>query len=136
MDENEEVRVDELVKVYLRIKRAKERLDLEYKEKLDEIDSNMEVIKSALLKICKETGSEAIRTQYGTLSRRVKHRYWTDNWDEFYKFVEKEHAVELLERRIHQTNMKSWLETNTDKIPPGLNSDSEYIVTVTPTRKK
>jgi hypothetical protein len=39
-------------------------------------------------------------------------------------------AVELLERRIHQTNMNEFLKENPDKLPPGLNVDSEYTITV------
>jgi hypothetical protein len=34
--------------------------------------------------------------------------------------------MELLEKRIHQTNIKEFLEGNPDVHPPGLNIDSEY----------
>jgi len=36
----------------------------------------------------------------------------------------------LLERRIHQGNMKEWLQENPDKVPIGLNVDSRYDITV------
>jgi hypothetical protein len=39
-------------------------------------------------------------------------------------------AVDLLEKRIHQGNMRQFLEENRDLLPPGLNVDSEYTVTV------
>jgi len=37
---------------------------------------------------------------------------------------------ELLERRIHQTNIKQFLEENPDLLPAGLNVDSAYSITV------
>jgi hypothetical protein len=35
-------------------------------------------------------------------------------------------AVELLEKRIHQANMKEFLENNPETHPPGLHVDQEY----------
>jgi len=35
-----------------------------------------------------------------------------------------------MEKRIHQGNMRLFLEENPDLLPPGLNVDSEYTVTV------
>jgi hypothetical protein len=45
-------------------------------------------------------------------------------------FIAEHDAFELLEKRIHQTNMKQFLEENPDLHPAGLNVDSEYSVTV------
>ncbi len=42
-------------------------------------------------------------------------------------------AFELLEKRIHQTNMKTFMEENPDLHPEGLNMDKEYAITI---RKK
>jgi hypothetical protein len=39
-------------------------------------------------------------------------------------------AMGLLEKRIHQTNMKEFMEGNPDLHPPGLNVDSEYEFTI------
>jgi len=36
----------------------------------------------------------------------------------------------LLDKRINQNNIKQYLEENPDKVPKGLNVDSEYIVSV------
>jgi hypothetical protein len=39
-------------------------------------------------------------------------------------------AIDLLEKRIAQTNMKTFLEENPGLVPPGLNSNTEYAVSV------
>jgi len=38
--------------------------------------------------------------------------------------------MELLEKRIHQTNMREFLEENPEVHPPGLNVDQEYEITI------
>jgi hypothetical protein len=39
-------------------------------------------------------------------------------------------APDLLEKRIHQANMKQFLEENPEILPAGLNVDSEYTLMV------
>ena len=38
--------------------------------------------------------------------------------------------MELLEKRIHQSNMKEFMEQHPELHPPGLNVDSEYEITI------
>ena len=45
-------------------------------------------------------------------------------------FIIEHKAVDLLEKRIHQSNMKQFLEENPEVLPPGLNVDAEYTITV------
>jgi hypothetical protein len=39
-------------------------------------------------------------------------------------------ALDLLEKRIAQTNMATFLQDNPTLVPPGLNSNSEYEISV------
>jgi hypothetical protein len=39
-------------------------------------------------------------------------------------------AMQLLEKRIHQMNMKEFLDNNPDSEPMGLNIDREYEITI------
>ena len=45
-------------------------------------------------------------------------------------FIEETGAFGLLEKRLHQTNMKDFLAENPDLYPKGLNVESEYTVVV------
>jgi len=83
-----------------------------------------------MLELCKENNADSIKTPAGTIMRRVETRFWTNDWDSFYSFVEEEDAFGLFEKRIHQGNMKQFLEENPDKMPKGLMSDSKYKITV------
>jgi hypothetical protein len=78
----------------------------------------------------KALGSKSVKTEYGTVMLGVKTRYSTQDWDAFKDFCISNNTIDLLERRIAQRNMAKWLEDNPEDVPPGLNSDSEYEVTV------
>ena len=90
----------------------------------------MRVIENELLEVCKETGAESLRTDFGTVTRRVTKRYHTVDWESMYQFIKDNNVLELLEKRIAQSNMSTFLQENPDKLPPGLNVDSRYAITV------
>jgi len=122
--------VDQLVAVYIKIRdardearRAADRVDSDFEEQLDTLNRE-------ILEICRATGADSIKTSHGTAIRTVKSRYWTNDWEKFYDFMFENNVPELLEKRIHQTNIKQFLEENPDLLPLGLNVDSEHSITV------
>lgn len=119
-----------LSEVYLKIRDARTALKEKYDAEDKKLEEQMDVIEARLLEICKDNDANSIKTQVGTVMRRVATRYWTNDWDSMYNFVKQNDAYGLLERRLHQTNMKQYLEENPDKFPPGMLLDSEYKITV------
>ena len=122
--------IDKIVAVYIKIRNAKEDLAREYDDKIAALDEQMRTLKEELLKISKETGVTSFKTDNGTAYRTIKNRYWTNDWGSFYGFMREHGAMELLEKRIHQTNMREFLEDRPDVHPPGLNVDQEYEITI------
>jgi len=122
--------IDKIVAVYIKIRNAKEDLTREYDGKIATFDEQMRTLKEELLKISKETGVTSFKTENGTAYRTIKNRYWTNDWESFYGFMREHGAMELLEKRIHQTNMREFLEDRPDVHPPGLNVDQEYEITI------
>ena len=90
----------------------------------------MDIIEAEILEICKATGADSIKTSHGTAMRSIKTRCWTNDWEKFYQFMMEFNAPELLERRIHQTNIKQFLADNPNVLPQGLNVDNAYSITV------
>jgi hypothetical protein len=124
------VSADKLVSTYIKIRDAKDTLVREHEQALKSLTEQMEIIEQELLELCKSTGQDGGRTPYGTFTRTVKERYWTNDWDSMYRFIKENDAPELLERRIAQGNFKEFLKDNPDKLPEGLNVDSRYSITV------
>lgn len=118
--------IEELAKVYVKIRDKRREIakqDEDLKEQLD-------LVAAHLLEICKEQGASTIRTQYGTVSRRMTKNYWTSDWDSFFKFVKDHDAFSLMQQRINNANMAQFLEENPDLHPPGLNAEVNQTVTI------
>jgi ATP-dependent Lon protease len=122
--------VEQLVKAYIKMRDARQQLLREFDEADDRIKQQQDVVQQALLELCKETGTDGLKTSAGTVTRTIKTRYWTSDWNSMKNFIKENDALELLEQRVHQTNMKSFLEDNPNLMPPGMNIDSKYAITV------
>jgi len=125
-----DVSTSKLSAIYLKIRDARSALKAQYEEDDKQLEAQMDVIEAKLLDICRTTDADSIKTQAGTVMRRVATRYWTNDWDSMYEFVKENDAYGLFEKRISQTNMKQFLEENPDKFPKGMLLDSAYKITV------
>ena len=124
---------EQLTRVYLKIRDKKAQLSAEFKKAEDDLNQQLDQVKTALLGYCKEQGLESVKTSEGIFYRSVKTRYWTSDWEAMHQFVMEHNVPEFLEKRLNQTNVRTFLEENPETIPKGLNVDSEYIISV---RKK
>jgi|TARA_R110000787_G_scaffold140065_1_gene253655 hypothetical protein len=122
--------LSKLVSVYLKIRDRKAEVASELNAQIAELDTKLKTISSALLEHCKDNSVESVRTEDGTFYRSTRTRYWTGDWEAMNSFILKHEAVDLMEKRLHQGNMRTFLEENPALLPPGLNVDSEYTVTV------
>lgn len=126
----EDISVEKLVTAYIKMRDKRASLLREYETADEEIKSQMEVVESKLLELCKAIGADSLKTKHGTVIRTVKTRYWTSDWNSMHKFIMENNMPELLEKRISQTTMKQLLDENPDMMPPGMNVDSRYSVTI------
>ena len=121
---------DALVEVALKIRDAKDKIYKEADAKIAKLEGQFEVVNQRLQEILKNAGATSLKTPHGTVYSQVKTRYSTTNWDAMYNFIQEHEVYELLERRIHQGNMKLYLGENPDVMPKGLNVDSKYTVVI------
>jgi hypothetical protein len=119
-----------MTKVYLKIKAERDKLSAEYKEADDELVSQQDKIRSALLGYLKENDLKSVKTDAGTFYRTVKQKYWTSDWENMHKFILEHEVPEFLDKRLNQKNVKEFLEENPDLLPKGLNVDAEFALTI------
>jgi len=124
------VPVDRLVKIYIKMRDKHTEMLHEFQEKENQIKEQMSKVKQALLDYCKDNNLESVKTTEGMFYRTVKRRYTTADWGSLNKFILEHQVPDLLEKRIHQGNMEQFLTEHPDLLPPGLNCDAEYSVTV------
>lgn len=116
----------ELAKVYLKIRNAIKAKDEEIKQLKEELAT----IDAALLEKCEAEGSNSISTPEGTVIRRMLQNYWTSDWEPMYELIAEHNAFHLLEKRIHNGNMKEFLAENPEAAPRGLQQTSKYVISV------
>lgn len=126
----EKVSLDKLTSLYIKIRDKRSANKKVFEAEDQDLEAQMQVLAQEMLDVCKDMNADSIRTPHGTIMRSIKSRYWTNDWDSIYGFIEETGAFGLLEKRIHQTNMKDFLAENPDLYPKGLNVESEYTVVV------
>jgi hypothetical protein len=129
----EQQNLDVLVKTYLTLRGEREKLAAEFDAKDRVIKDDMTLIEQAMLAICNSTNADSIKTSQGTVMRGVKERYDCNDWSGFKDFILEHQAVDLLQRRIHQSNFKSFLSEHTieaEGLPPGVSIFRELNITV------
>lgn len=125
-----EVPIEKLTRIYIKMRAKKEELNRELEEKIGKLEGDMKTVKTAILDHMKSIGAESLRTEAGVVYRTVRTTYSTSDWESMGKFILEHGVPELLEKRLHQTNTKAFLEENPDLLPPGLNANMEYSVTI------
>lgn len=122
--------MDKLAKVYRKMAAKIQELTSEYDAAVEEIKRQQDAVKTALKDQMLVMGVSSVRTDNGTVVLSTKTRYNTQDWDSFKEFIKEHDAIDLLEKRIAQTNMGTFLEENPGVVPPGLNSMTEYAISV------
>lgn len=122
--------LDKLAKVYRKIQAKLQRLTADYEAEFARLDAERETVKTALKDQLLALGIKSVKTGEGTVILTTRTRYSTQDWDSFKQFVVEHDALDLFEKRIAQTNMATFLRDNPGVIPPGLNSNSEYAISV------
>ena len=124
------VPMDKLAKVYRRMQSRIQELTAQYESEVEDIKRQQEVVKIALKDQMLKLGVSSVRTDQGTVVLSTKTRYNTQDWDSFKEFIKEHDALDLLEKRIAQTNMATFLAENPSLVPAGLNSLTEYAISV------
>ena len=129
--EVEAIPLDKLVAIHAKINSQIEGL---YRQ-LAVLEETRTHLRPATKDQMKALGLTSVQTSTGTVWLMKKTRYNTQDWDSCKAFVLEHQVVDLLEKRIAQTNMAQFLDENPGVLPPGLNPVTEFDIRVTKARK-
>jgi hypothetical protein len=126
----EDVQTDKLAEIYIKIRDKRAEIKELYEQQDEELKAQQDLLAEKMLEVCRDNNADSIKTPAGTIIRKVDTRYWTTDWDSMYQFIQEHDAYPLLEKRLHQTNLKQFLEENPELLPAGLQADRKYTVVV------
>ena len=127
---SEPIPINDLVSAYRKLRAAIAEAEEAHEAKVASLKEKLDLVSGELLNFCNEQNLDSVKTPAGTVSRRVQTRYWTTDWDQMYKFIAENDVPFILEKRIHNGNMKQFLEENPDALPIGLQVDNKYVIQV------
>ena len=130
MSDVEVIAKDKLAEIYIKIRDKRAELKEKFEQQDEELKAQQDLLAERMLDVCRDNNADSIKTPAGTIIRKVDTRYWTTDWDSMYQFIQEHDAYPLLEKRLHQTNLKQFLEENPNLLPAGLQADSKYTVVV------
>lgn len=128
--------IDRLASTYIKIRDKKSEVKKAFDAEYGALNEAQDKIKRALLDYCKANNFDSLKTPVGTVSRKVKRVYWTSDWESMGKFIIEHEVPEFFQKSLNQSAVKQFLEDNPDLAPPGLNTNSEYVIAVTKPRRK
>ena len=126
----EQFTLDRLAKVYLRMRSHIGDLTKAYESETEALKAKQHEVALAMKDIMQATGQKSAKTNHGTIILSTKTRYVAQDWDAMKRFIIDHDAVDLLEKRIAQKNMETFLQDNPGVVPPGLNTMTEVDVSV------
>jgi len=121
-----EVTAEKLVEAYVNMRES-------IADKTKEIETLkvlQKTIADKILELCNGQNMNGFQTPYGTVSRGLRSHYWTSDWESMHKFILEHETPEFLEKRLNQSAVREFLEDNPDVLPPGLNVQSEYTISI------
>ena len=122
--------LDEMAGAFLAIRNKISETQKKADKEIKVLQKQKDLIAAELDKRFDQDGVNSINTNSGTIVRSIRERYWTSDWANLCKIIKEEDAFDLIEQRIHQGNIKKFLEEHPNTHIRGLNVESKYSITV------
>lgn len=123
------MQLSDLIGKYVELRDKKAELKAAYTEKAAKIDTVLAKIEGKLLETFDQSGTESVRTEFGTAYKSTVVSCTTADKGAFLKFVQDNDAWPLLDARPLKSAIIEYKDQHQD-IPPGLNWRSEIVVNV------
>jgi hypothetical protein len=127
----DQIKLDEIVQTYLTIRSQRENIAREFELQDAELKAEQAQLEQVLLEQCNAMNAETIRTGVGTVVKTLKESYICSDWDGLKSFIMENGLIELMQQRLHNTNLKEYLASHDGEgMPPGVSSFREYSIVV------
>jgi hypothetical protein len=126
----EPVAMDELSAQYITLRISLDLLKQKHEEENASIQESMAEIEGKMLDVLNSANASSISTTNAVVMRKVISRYNPTNWDAVYEMIGRHKAFGVLHKRVHDTNMRQFLEEHPDEYPAGLNVENRYTIVV------
>lgn len=123
-------RVDTDVRGYIKLRNLKSDLVKEHKEKLKVITDHLDTLEASFLSVLDAQGVKSMRTEHGTVFKKMQYRVSVKDRDAFFAFVFEHNLEHMLATSAAKDKVLEYMEEEDGKVPPGLAITSAVAVAV------
>lgn len=120
--------LDDLCNLFVSLRDRKAALEDAHKAQLEGVEADIALVKRAMLKLFPE-GATSLRTSHGTITKATKTKFSAMDMTAFIAFVESNRRTDLLERRVAQKSVQTYVDS-TGTLPPGIHAVSEVTLSI------
>jgi Ethanolamine utilization protein EutJ (predicted chaperonin) len=121
--------VEQVVETYLKLRRKKEAVEAETKDRVADIKAKMTKLESWLMQKADEDGVTSFKTTAGTAFVTTTDFANVANWDAVLDFIKANDAFDMLEKRVSKTAVKAIMDETGD-VPPGITYGTKIGINV------
>lgn len=120
--------LDTQVEAYIKLRNKRKKIKELYTERDKELKVKMDKIEMEILDFLKTTGQESAKTKFGTAYKQRKTSATVSDGNEFFKFVLKHAAIDLLEKRVNKTAYLAYLDDKIEVPGVALFTESKVMI--------
>lgn len=124
------MKLSDAVKLYIELRDRKAEMKAEYEASVASITEKMDKLEAKLLEVFQKTGTDSVKTPFGTAYTTVRTSVSTADREAFMAFVQANQEWELLEIRPSKSGVEQFRAANDNELPPGVNVREERVVNI------
>lgn len=129
MDSPPAMKMDELVKTYIKLRSKKSQLKKEFDNEVAKIDELQDKIEALMLVRFQELGMESVKTDEGTAYVAVRSSASLADADAFKAFcLQQEDPFTFIDVRVNKSAVTQFKEAMGGELPPGVNFTATRVV--------
>lgn len=123
------VKVDDVIATYMKLRRQKDELEAEVKDKVSDIKAKMLKLESWIKEQADAQGVTSFKTPHGTAFLTTTDYANVADWDAALHFIVANEAYDMLEKRVSKVAVRSYIE-HVKAVPPGVNYGTKLEVNI------
>ncbi len=123
------VTVDSAIGAYMTLRRKKEAVEAEVKERISEIKAKMDKLEAWIKQQADAQGVTSFKTPHGTAFLTTTDFANVADWDAVLTYIRDNDAYDMLEKRISKIAVRGYIEQN-KSVPPGVNYGTKLEVNI------
>lgn len=124
------MKLSDAVKLYIELRDRKAEMKAEFDAQVATVQEKMDKLEAKLLEVFQKTGTDSVKTPFGTAYTTVRTSVTAADREAFMSFIKAHEEWELLEVRPSKSGVEQFRAANDNELPPGIKVREERVVNI------